>query len=1674
MLSKQFGDNHMLKFSTSTRFMLPILAALALLAPARAQTLEQDSLALVALYNSAGGASWTTTWDLNTPVSTWNGVTVSGGRVTYLNMVNNNLSGPIPSEIGVLTSLTLLSLSNNQLTGPIPTQIGNLTSLTDLVLAYNQLTGSIPTQIGSLTSLLALYLDNNLLTGAIPAQIGNLSSLTGLYLNNNQLTTIPPEIGNLAGLTNLWLFNNQLTGVIPVALGSLTSLTKLYLDNNQLTGVIPVALGSLTSLTNLWLNNNQLTGTIPAALGSLTSLARLYLWDNQLTGAIPVELGSLTSLTELYLGDNLLTGAIPAQVGNLSSLTHLNLYNNQLTGAVPAQIGNLTSLTELNLGSNQLTGLPDLSALASLSNLSIQDNQFTFEDIEPNIEVPSVSFAYSPQDSVGSEIDTTGFLGSSLTLVVAIGGSVNQYQWVKDGADISGATSDALAIPSVAFADTGAYILRTTNDIAVDLTLYSRPINVTVIDTTAPAVPQNLAATSGDSSASLSWNANGEGDLSHYVIYQSVSSGFTPSPSDSIVSVGEPNTSTTALGLTNGTAYYFKMTAVDTSGNYSGYSLEASATPVNINPPAMPTGLIATAGDSSVILIWDANGEGDIAHYVVYQSTTPGFTPLPVDSVGTVVEPTTSITLSGLLIGTTYYFKIAAIDDGANKSVFSAEVSATPININPPAAPGGFAATPGDSSISLIWNTNGEGDLSYYVVYQSTTTGFTPTASDSLARVDSPDTSLMISNLANGTTYFYRIVAVDDSGNRSDLSAQVSTAPVNINPPATPDNLAAEAGDSEVTLSWDANSEGDFSYYAVYQSTTTGFTPSPADTVARVYQPDTTLTLPGLTIGTTYYFKIAAVDDEGNQSGYSDEASATPANINAPSAPTGLVAVPGDSSIDLSWAANGEGDFSHYIVYQSNDSGFTPTGADSVARLNKPDTSLALTGLANGRPYYYRVSAVDSSGNMSAYSSVVDATPVNLNPPAAPTGLTAIFLDSIFAVTWTPNGEGDLSHYVIYQSFTSGFTPGPADSVAVVSAPDTAVKLPAASNGASAYFRLAAVDDGGNRSDYSIEAIAPRADVTLSVTSLTFPATYLSQQSSRGFTVQNTGLADLVVSDLEMTSADFTADSIPFVLPPGQVQTVTVTFSPHLTGAYSELAVLIHNGPSSPDTLTLSATSLLPGAYMDYLASFTVLPSYVNVMFQVTDQGGAGLTMLKDVALYNIRENGSPISETEALPKIGQMDQVPFKVKTVLMLDNSFSIGLDLGTLKTAALAVVDNMLPNQEIAVFTFSETIDLLQDFTHEDDLLTAAINAISLGPPSTNLYGAVIAGANHAPDDVFSQEQIEQSYLIILTDGQDTQGSSTLAEAVAARGNKKVITVGVGAGADAAVLEQIQTIGYFPAADFGELLQVFENIQQHIVGLANSFYWLVYVSPTRGANEHTLEIGLKNNPNTGAKSTISVNFSSDGFSSVLPGVYVNRSFDRLNGIDSVAFEADSASTLLTAETLFSLYAPVYEWASGDTNIIMVNPLEGDPTQAVATQVGLFGQSTTITVSDVANSYSKELHATVSMPNLAVEYNPGLPGEFTLHQNYPNPFNPSTTIQFDLPHAVNISIVVYDLLGREMIPLVDRDMTVGYHKVIWEGRTAAGREVPSGIYIARLLVPPTAGVTPGYTRSVKMLLLR
>ena len=79
-------------------------------------------------------------------------------------------------------------------------------------------------------------------------------------------------------------------------------------------------------------------------------------------------------------------------------------------------------------------------------------------------------------------------------------------------------------------------------------------------------------------------------------------------------------------------------------------------------------------------------------------------------------------------------------------------------------------------------------------------------------------------------------------------------------------------------------------------------------------------------------------------------------------------------------------------------------------------------------------------------------------------------------------------------------------------------------------------------------------------------------------------------------------------------------------------------------------------------------------------------------------------------------------------------------------------------------------------------------------------------------------------------------------------------------------------------------------------------------------------------------------------------------------------------------------------------------------------------------------------------------LPNTFELTQNYPNPFNPETVIPFALPEAADVRLTIYNVLGQQVVHLVEDRLAAGFHRVAWSGRDDYGRQVASGLYFVRM----------------------
>ena len=111
---------------------------------------------------------------------------------------------------------------------------------------------------------------------------------------------------------------------------------------------------------------------------------------------------------------------------------------------------------------------------------------------------------------------------------------------------------------------------------------------------------------------------------------------------------------------------------------------------------------------------------------------------------------------------------------------------------------------------------------------------------------------------------------------------------------------------------------------------------------------------------------------------------------------------------------------------------------------------------------------------------------------------------------------------------------------------------------------------------------------------------------------------------------------------------------------------------------------------------------------------------------------------------------------------------------------------------------------------------------------------------------------------------------------------------------------------------------------------------------------------------------------------------------------------------------------------------------------------------------------------PNFVVSVNNEqntLPKGFSLSSNYPNPFNPQTNIKFEISENSFVSIKVYNILGKEITTLVEKEQTPGSYQISWEAKDSEGRMLPSGVYLIRLTAN---GKSVNYTKTVKAILLK
>jgi titin len=702
--------------------------------------------------------------------------------------------------------------------------------------------------------------------------------------------------------------------------------------------------------------------------------------------------------------------AVPALTATAASATTVNLSWAAITGAATYKVETSTD------GGNTWTTLGNPSTLTYANTALTADTAHKYR-------VSAVNATGSSATSNVASITTpltapTGFsvtAASSSRINLAwnpvtdatnykIERSVDQTAWTAL------VPNPALNAGSVSYSDTSA---------SAGTTYYYRISSLDAAGTSAPATvahaltyPGTPVLTGTVTSATvitLNWAAITS--ATSYLVETSTDGGntWTTASTPSTLTYANP-------ALTADTLHAYRVSATNATGTGSTSNVITKTTLL-----ASPTGLAASAASATEVdLIW--NSETDATNYKLERSldntTWTAIIPSPALSGTSSTYADTALTA-----GTTFNYRISGID-AAGTSAASTSVHALTI----PAVPTLTATVASATTVNLAWVA--VKGAATYTLETSTDGGST------WSTLATPSTTTYANTgLTADTQYKYRLSSTDATGTSAPSNAVTATTQL-----TTVSGLTATATSAtQINLAWTALN--DATNYKIErspdQTTWAALVLSPALNGASAAYSDTTLSA-----GTTYYYRISAIDASGTGA-----ASTAAHALTVPAAPVLAGTSASATAINLSWATIKSA--VTYTVETSLDGGL------NWSTLGTPSTlTYANTGLTTDTQYKYRVEAVNATGS-SVSSNIVTLTTLL----TAPTGLSVTAASATtINVAWNP--VIDATNYKIERSLNqttwTALVPSPALAGTSASYADTGV-----SSGTTYYYRISAIDAAG-------------------------------------------------------------------------------------------------------------------------------------------------------------------------------------------------------------------------------------------------------------------------------------------------------------------------------------------------------------------------------------------------------------------------------------------------------------------------------------------------------------------------------------------------------------------------------------------------------------------------------------
>jgi hypothetical protein len=534
-------------------------------------------------------------------------------------------------------------------------------------------------------------------------------------------------------------------------------------------------------------------------------------------------------------------------------------------------------------------------------------------------------------------------------------------------------------------------------------------------------------------------------------------------------------------------------------------------------PPGQVTNVSATAGLGQATVTWTppSSGGAPTSYRITPYIGTNAQTPV------TVTAPATSKTITGLTGGTSYTFKVAAINAGGAGPESAASNAVTPTAATAPGTPTSVSATAGALSATVTWTTPSNDGGSPITGYRITP--YIGASAQAPVTAASSATSASVPGLTGGTSYTFTVTAINAVGPGPESAASNAVTPTALNPPGAPTGLSATAKSAGAQVAWTAPASNGGSPITGYRITP--YAGGSAQATTTVSAAPTSASITGLINGTTYTFTVAAINAAGPGAESAPSSPVTPNGMIFDLATPSIVDSGDGGAVELGvkfrsdaagtingirfykaatntgthvgslWSSTGtllaqatfsgetasgwqQVTFSSPVTIQANTTYvagyFAPNGHYSVngptlatAVDNPPLDALANSTSPNG-VYAYGSSASFPTNSYQSSNYWVDVLFTPAPPPAAPgqvTGVTATAGLGSATVSWSaPSSGGAPSSYVVTPYIA---TTAQAPTTVTGSPPATTTTISGLTPGTSYTFTVRATNTTGSGPDSS-------------------------------------------------------------------------------------------------------------------------------------------------------------------------------------------------------------------------------------------------------------------------------------------------------------------------------------------------------------------------------------------------------------------------------------------------------------------------------------------------------------------------------------------------------------------------------------------------------------------------------